>query len=278
MSYYLTEAEVETINQNHNHYTDVYKRGNSAITGAVIYSRITEVIDDTFYLEVYINDNWNKTPKETTKIFTNYWLNNKYELKKCKYYKTTLFTVASLGFASLTLTNFQEFVNSVASEIKLQDYQKTDYSLSNTINSLERLKRLLNSSKHYPINTTVYKIYLDLDLQFYDIDLKPFLRIYAYDEDEFYTNDISLPTVMKIELANDNGYIEFPKLKYSKLPNNSHYAVITFKRTNKVFSTNMVSNVQSVELDSIEIYKFVRFKGVKLISKADKTRLQTINN
>lgn len=276
MSYSLTKEEVQTINQKHKHYADVYKRGNPAITGAVIYSRITEVIDDTFYLEVYINNDWKITPNQTCKIFTNYWLNNNEELKKCKYYKATLFTGASLGFASLTLINFQEFVNLVANKIKPIEYQKTGYSLSNITNPLERLKRLLNTSKHYPFNTTVYKIYLDLDLQFYDIDLQQFLRIYAYDEDEFYTNDIGLPTVIKMELANNNGYLEFPKLKYSKLTNHSHYAVLTFKRTNKVFSTKMVSNIQGVELDSIEIYKFVRFKGIKQIAKADKRRLQTI--
>ncbi len=276
MSYYLTEVEVQTINQNHKHYADVYAKGNPAITGAVIYSRITEVKNDTFYLEVYINNDWNKTPNETAKIFVNYWLSNNEELKECKYYIATFFTGKSLGFASLTLTNFQEFVNSVASEIKLQDYRKTGYSLSSKTNSLERLKRLLNDSKHYPFNTTIYKIYLDLDLQFYDIDLNPFLKIYAYDEDEFYISNIGLPTVLKIELANNNGYIEFPKLKYSKLTNHSHYAVVTYSRTNTVFSTKMVSNIQGVELESIEVYKFVRFKDIKQIAKADKRRLQTI--
>jgi len=271
MSYSLTKEEVHTLNQKHKHYADVYKRGNPAITGAVIYSRITEVKNDTFCLEVYISDDWKITPKKTTIIFLNYWLNNNEALQKCKYYKVTLFTGASLGFASLTLTNFQEFINLVANEIKLQEYQKMSFSLSNTPKLKERLKRLLNNSKHYPFNITIYKIFAELDLQFYDIDLNSFLRLYAYDEVEYYNNKvIGVPTVLKIELANNNGYIEYPKLNYSKLSNHSHFAVITFKRTNKTYSTKAVTNIQVVELDSIEIYKFVRYRGIKRIAKTSK--------
>ncbi len=68
MSYFLTTKEAEKINPIHKHYYDVYKCGNPAITGAIIYSKIIEVIDDKYYLEVYINDDCNKTPKETAKI------------------------------------------------------------------------------------------------------------------------------------------------------------------------------------------------------------------
>lgn len=273
MSYSLTKEEVHTLNQNHKHYTDVYKRGNPAITGAVIYSRITEVIDSTFYLEIYINDNWKITPKQTAIIFLNYWLNNNEALQKCKYYKASLFTGASLGFVSLTLTNFQEFINLVAKEIKPQEYQKTGFTLSNSTTPLKHLKRLLNSSKGYPFNTTIYKLILDLDLQFYDIDLNSFLRVYADNEAEYYNNKIiGIPTVLKIELANNNGYIEFPDLKYSKLSNSSYFAVITFKRTNKIYSTKTVSNIQGVELESIEIYKFIKYKGVKRIAKTNQIK------
>lgn len=268
MSYYLTKEEVHTLNQNHKHYYDVYKRGNPAITGAVIYSRITEVKNDTFYLEVYLNKDWKITPKQTAIIFLNYWLNNNEALQKCKYFEVTLFTGASLGFVSLTLTNFQEFINLVANEIKPQEYQKTGFTLSNSTTPLKRLKRLLNGSKGYPFDTTIYKLILDLDLQFYDINLNSFLRVYADNEAEYYNNKIiGIPTVLKIELANNNGYIEFPDLKYSKLSNNSYFAVITFKRTSKTYSTKMVANIQVIELESIEIYKFVRYKGVKHIAK-----------
>lgn len=271
MSYSLTTKEVQILNQNHKHYADVYKRGNPAITGAVIYSRITEVKNDTFFLEIYINDDWKITPKQTAIIFLNYWLNNNEALQKCKYFEVTLFTGASLGFASLTQTNFQEFINIVANKIKLQEYQKMSFSLSNIPKLKERFKRLLNSSKHYPFNTTIYKLIIDLDLQFYDMDLNSFLRVYADNEAEYYNSKvIGVPTVLKIELANNNGYIEFPNLEYSKLPNHSHFAVITFKRTNKTYSTKAVTNIQVVELDSIEIYKFVRYRGIKRIANTSK--------
>jgi hypothetical protein len=277
MSYYLTEAEVQTINQNHQHYYDVYRKGNPAITGAVIYSRIAKVKNDTFYLEVFVNNKFTKTPNETIKIFLNYWLNNNEELKKCKYYKATIFTGKSLDFVALTLTNFEEFINIVSKDFNRQNYKKIDYSMSSIAKPIEWLKRLLYGSKHYPFDTTIYKLFLDIDLQFYDIDLLPFLRVNTYNEDDFYNpNIIGIPTVIRINTDDDDIFKTFPKKVSGEISENPYYAIITFNELNKVYSTKAISNIKLTELNKISFYKSIKQGAVvKKIAVIEK-RLKAI--
>jgi len=129
----------------------------------------------------------------------------------------------------------------------------------------------------YPFSTTIYKLQVDLDIQFYSINLDSFLRLFTYDCEDYYYNNkyAGIPTILRIEREND--VIEFPNLEYSKLPNHSQYAVMIFKQTNFSFSTKAILNIKGVELVSIEVYKFTRYQGNKLIAKADKNKLNEIN-
>ena len=279
MSYYLTKYEVQTINQNHKHYADIYVRGNPYTIGAIIYTHLTEVKNSTLFLEIYINNDWKTNSQETAILFINEWLNRYEELNQCKFYKASIYKTKSLGFSLHQNDNFDEAIKQITVQNKPL---KSENSLQGIFTNKEPknlFQRLKNTFKPYPFTTTIYKLQIELDLQFYSIYLDSFIRFMCYNDDEkdFYNNEITgIPTILKVELSNNNGYIEFPNLDKSKLSNHSQYAVMTFKQTDFSYSTKAVLNIRGVELYSIEVYKFNHNKKSKQIAKEDKTKLQLI--
>jgi len=280
MSYYLTEVEVKIINQNHKHYTDVYQRGNPYTVGAIIYTHLTKVENSTLFLEIYINNDWEKSNQETVILFINEWLNRYEELNQCKFYKASIYKAKSLGFTIYRNDNFDATIKQIIAQYKPLESESILQGVFSNTEPKNPFQRLINTLKPYPFTTTIFKIQFDLDLQFYSIYLDSFIRKMCFDDDEkdFYNEKIAgIPTALKIELSNNNGYIKFPNLETSKLSNHSQYAVMIFKQTDFSYSTKAVLNIRGVELNSIEVYRFVRFKGVKLIAKADKNKLTEID-
>lgn len=278
MNYFLTTKEVEGLNQNHKHYADIYKRGNTYTVGVIIYTHLIEVIDDTFYLEIYINNDWKKSNQETLILFINEWLNRYEELNQCKYYKVSIYKTKSLGFTIHRNNNFDEAIKQIIIQNKPLKSESTLQDVFSNIKAKNPIQRLKNVFKPYPFTSSIYKLQIDLDLQFYSIYLDSFIRLMCFNDDEkdFYNNSIvGIPTYLKIQYKDDR-YISFPNLETSKLPNHSQYAVMTFKQTDFSYSTKAVLNIRGVELDSIEIYKITRFKGIKQIAKADKKKLNEI--
>jgi len=280
MNYYLTEEKVNSLNKNHKHYIDLYVNGNPYKIGAIIYSHIVEVKNSTLFLDIYINSDWKKDNQETAILFVNQWLSRNKELNQCKFYKASIYLTKSLGFTIHKNDNEDEVIKQITDQYKpLKSESTLQYVFSNTAPT-NLLKRLKNTFKPYSFATTIYKLQGDLDLLlFHSIYLDSFVRLLCFNDDEkdFYNeNIVGMPTVLRIESKRSNYADVFPNLKYSKLPNNSQYAIMTFKETDFSFSTKAVLNIRGVELDSIEIYKFVRFEGSKLIAKADKEKLKEI--
>lgn len=98
-----------------------------------------------------------------------------------------------------------------------------------------------------------YKVYLDLDMIFYDINFKQLNVNFVYDESEFFNNNIKItPAFLKLQIPKSENYIYFPDLSVSKLKNNQKYAILTYKFTQS-FSTKFVAGVSSYKLESIKI-------------------------
>jgi len=269
MNYYLTKEEVHNLNKSYKQYIDIFATGKPYTTGALIYSRIKEVKNNTFYLEVFISKEWRYTPKETTYMFVNNWLYTTNKLKKCTKYEVTVFNGKSLGFTLLTHNGFEDFIEFIAKSFNHSEYDKV-FSQSNKITPLESLKNILLNHNSFSINTTIYKLLVNSDLQYYKINYNSFLRVFTYNETDYYNSSIiGLPTVLKIEVA-ENKFIEFPRLNYFKTSDQFQYAIMTFKRTKRNYSTNETSNIQVMKFDSIKVILFDRFNKTKLITKANK--------
>lgn len=268
MNYYLTKEEVQALNKSYQQYIDVFTTKNHYITGALIYSRIREIKNNTFYLEVFISDEWKKTAQETAYMFVNNWLYSTTQLKNCTHYKATVFNGKSLGFTLLTQNNFDSFIEFIIKSFNHSEYKEV-YSLSNIITPLEHMKNILFDHNPFSINTTIYKLLVNPDLQHYEINYNSFLRVFTYNETDYYnSNIIGLPTVLKIEVK-ENKFVKFPRLNYFKTTDQFKYAIMTFKRTKRNYSTKDISNIQVMKFDNIRIILFDRFNPTKLITKSN---------
>jgi hypothetical protein len=100
----------------------------------------------------------------------------------------------------------------------------------------------------------LFKIYLDLDFQFYSVDFDELVAVnYVYKENELYDQSIAgITTFLKFQHPNQKGYEFYPDIKYSQLKNNQKYAVLSYKFSG-AYSTRAVALVQSQRLDKIEI-------------------------
>lgn len=278
MSYYLTKYEVQTINQNHKHYTDVYARGKPYTVGTIIYSHLTEVKNSTLFLEIYINNDWKKNSQKTVILFINEWLNKYEELNQSKFYEVSIYKTK----AKFPIHRDDEF-NKVSKKIRDQYKSlKTKSTLEGVFTNIEPIivsHWYKKTFKPYPFKATIYKLQVDLDLQFYSLNLNSFLRLFTYEWEEYYYSEkyAGIPTVLKVEKQGNNGFDEFPKIDFSKLSKCSEYAIMTYKQIGLSYNTKATLNIREVELDSIEIYKITRFRTNKLIAKAGKKKLKEID-
>jgi hypothetical protein len=102
----------------------------------------------------------------------------------------------------------------------------------------------------------LFKIYLDLDIQFYSVDFDELQEVnYVYKEKELYDQSIAgITTFLKFQKPNKIDYEFYPDIYYSQLKKNQQYAVITYSFTG-AYSTNAVALVQRLRLDTIEMFK-----------------------
>lgn len=98
---------------------------------------------------------------------------------------------------------------------------------------------------------TLLKIYLDLELEFYELDFENLNTNFVYDETDFYNKAVKgIPTYLRLEKSNKKTYEYFPDIDLSRLQKNQKYAIIEFKHL-RSFSTKAVLTKSSLKLSSI---------------------------
>jgi hypothetical protein len=269
MTYNLSKEEVTKLNKNHSHYLDTSERREKNTRGIIIYTYLEKVKNSTLFLDIFINDNWEKDNQETAILFINEWLNKYNELNQCLYYKASIYKAKTLDFTVYKKHDFDTAIKQIRAPHKPLKSENMLMGVFSNIGLMGLLYGLKKRFKPYPFETTIYKLLIDLDLQFYYIDLNSFLRLFTYDWEEYYYSKkyAGIPIILKIEQAEPNTFIKFPDLDFSKLPNHTEYAIITYKQTGGSYNTKATLNIKGTKLTSIEIFKFDRLKGVKLIAK-----------
>ena len=112
-------------------------------------------------------------------------------------------------------------------------------------------------AKWFTRRKTLLKIYLDLELEFYELDFGNLNTNFVYDETDFYNNTIKgIPTYLQLEKSNKKAYEYFPDMDLTRLHKNQKYGIIEFKHL-RSFSTKAVLTKSSLRLSSI---KFKRYK------------------
>lgn len=110
--------------------------------------------------------------------------------------------------------------------------------------------RLLHKNK-------LLKIYLDLELEFYELDFGDLKTNFVYDETDFYNNAVKgIPTYLQLEKPNKKTFEYFPDGDLTRLQKNQKYGIIEFRHL-RSFSTKAVLTKSSLRLSSI---KFKRHK------------------
>jgi hypothetical protein len=118
---------------------------------------------------------------------------------------------------------------------------------------ISKFKTALKTKK---AEKNLFKIYLDLDFQFYSVGFDELQEVnYVYEEKELYDQSIAgITTFLKFQKPNKIDYEFYPDIYYSKLKANQQYAVITYSFTG-AYSTKAVALVQRLRLHTIEIFK-----------------------
>ncbi|NQX84670.1 MAG: hypothetical protein HRT67_01900 [Flavobacteriaceae bacterium] len=102
------------------------------------------------------------------------------------------------------------------------------------------------------------KIYLDLELEFYELDFERLNTNFVYNEADFYNNQVEgIPTYLQLEKSNKKTYEYFPDMDLTRLQKNQKYSIIQFKHL-RSFTTKAVLTKSSLRLSSI---KFKRYKA-----------------
>lgn len=105
------------------------------------------------------------------------------------------------------------------------------------------LFRVLETLKLKKSNDNLLKIYLDLDFQFYNVDLDNLKDInIIYDEQELYDENVAgITTFLKFQKANLKDYEFYPDIDFSKLNVNQKYAVVTYKYERIIYTKTVAT-------------------------------------
>lgn len=123
----------------------------------------------------------------------------------------------------------------------------------NTVKSF--ISNTIKRFRIYILSKKLFKVYLDLEFAFYNIDYSQILTNIVYDEKELYDNKINgIPTYFKLEKSL-NIYEYLPEINYSLLAQGQKYAILTYQFTS-MFSTRAVTTVQNQKLVNIEIITY----------------------
>ncbi|AXT19801.1 hypothetical protein D7030_01420 [Flavobacteriaceae bacterium AU392] len=116
-----------------------------------------------------------------------------------------------------------------------------------------RIKRLL---KYKRLSNQQFKLYLDYDLVFYDINFDGLSINFVYNESELYDNTIEgVPACIKLQRPDKKSYEFYPDIiDNSKLQRGQKFAILEFKYIGW-YSTKSVTTVQRMRLTDIRIEK-----------------------
>lgn len=112
-------------------------------------------------------------------------------------------------------------------------------------------------AKRFIHRKTLFKIYLDLEMVFYELDFGMLNTNFVYDEADFYNNQVEgVPTFLKLEKSNKTSYEYIPDIDSSRLQKNQKYCIIEFKHLNS-FSTKAVLTKSCLKLSRIKFKRHI---------------------
>ena len=132
-----------------------------------------------------------------------------------------------------------------------------------------RVKNDLKTTKkeNFNFKNAVFKYFLDEDLitfhDFENFDMINTKSVYHY-EDLFNTEIEGVTTFFNIQEPNKLSYSDYYGRDYSRLENNSLFAIFIFDYA-CTYSTNYASGIQSLSFKKIEIYKKTSDNNVSLV-------------
>lgn len=121
--------------------------------------------------------------------------------------------------------------------------------------------------ENFNFKNAVFKYFFDEDLftfhDFENFDMINTKSVYHY-EDLFNTEIEGVTTFFSIQEPNKLSYSDYYGRDYSRLENNTLFAVFIFDYIN-TYSTNYASGIQSLSFKKIEIYKKTSDNNVNLV-------------
>ncbi|MNQ88824.1 hypothetical protein D3C85_1041060 [compost metagenome] len=125
--------------------------------------------------------------------------------------------------------------------------------------SLPFIFKIKNALKSKKANDNLFKIYLDLDFQFFSVSFDKLQKVnFIYEEKELYDGSIAgITTFLKFQKPNRKEYEFYPEIDYSQLKNNQEYAVLSYKYSG-AYSTRAVAIVQNQSLDKIQMFIYTK--------------------
>jgi hypothetical protein len=128
-------------------------------------------------------------------------------------------------------------------------------------------ERKTKTVENFNFKETVFKYFFDEDLftfhDFENFDMINTKSVYHY-EDLFNTEIEGVTTFFSIQEPNKLSYSDYYGRDYSRLENNTLFAVFIFDYIN-TYSTNYASGIQSLSFKKIEIYKKTSDNNVNLV-------------
>lgn len=110
--------------------------------------------------------------------------------------------------------------------------------------------------KRFIHRKTLFKIYLDLEMVFYELDFGKLNTNFVFEEADFYNNQFEgVPTFLKLEKSNKTTYEFIPDIDVSRLQKNQKYCIIEFKHLSS-FSTKAVLTKSCLKFSRIEFKRY----------------------
>ena len=111
--------------------------------------------------------------------------------------------------------------------------------------------------KRFIHRKTLFKIYFDLELVFYELDFGKLYANFVYSEADLYNNQVEgIPTFLKLEKANKTTYEFIPDIDASRFQKNQKYCIIEFKHLSS-FSTKAVLTKSCLKLNRIKFKRHI---------------------
>lgn len=243
MYYSLTKEEVSNINHYYLHKVDKFFRMNFGSGSSLI-----EVRNNCFKIKIITNSNHLKT-RSVSQIsieFLNAWLNNIVELQDCVYYSIDVYQSNPLGtIIGLDETNLETSIKLDSIRFKKREVLIRNFTNLKSNNLLNLLKTKLNV---YSIDKLIHKVLITGEMYKFKHNIKSIIRYFVYDEVDFYkVTSIGIITFIKVD-----GVLLY-NINYELLNDKTIYSVISY-------------DTKMLNILNVELFKFVKFEGSKLLS------------